>query len=158
MLLLVAIVIGLALIKALALWSSRQAPLVGLAADGRLAPCPPTPNAVNSEDPVPGRRVAPLPYRGSPERTRAAFRAWLADAPRLRLVTTGDDYLHGTVSTRIFGFVDDVEFRFADEERVIHCRSASRVGQSDLGANRRRLAQWRAAWLAQEAAAVNAAK
>jgi len=36
------------------------------------------------------------------------------------------------------GFVDDVEFFFPDTA-VIHMRSASRVGYSDFGANRKRL-------------------
>ena len=38
-----------------------------------------------------------------------------------------------------FGFIDDVEFRLAGEERLIHFRSASRIGRSDFGVNRKRL-------------------
>ncbi len=41
--------------------------------------------------------------------------------------------------------VDDVEFYFPANENVIHLRSASRVGESDLGVNRRRVEQIRLA-------------
>jgi uncharacterized protein (DUF1499 family) len=37
------------------------------------------------------------------------------------------------------GFVDDVEFLIDDSAKVIHVRSASRLGQSDLGVNRQRI-------------------
>jgi uncharacterized protein (DUF1499 family) len=43
------------------------------------------------------------------------------------------------------GFVDDLEFYFPREESVIHLRSAARLGESDLGVNRRRLEQIRLA-------------
>jgi uncharacterized protein (DUF1499 family) len=41
-------------------------------------------------------------------------------------------------------FVDDVEFLLVPAERVIHVRSASRVGYSDLGTNRKRVEALRA--------------
>jgi uncharacterized protein (DUF1499 family) len=37
------------------------------------------------------------------------------------------------------GFVDDVEFYLDETSQVIHVRSASRLGQSDLGVNRQRI-------------------
>jgi hypothetical protein len=49
-----------------------------------------------------------------------------------------DDYLHVEFKSKLMGFVDDVEFYFPDSA-VIHMRSASRVGYSDFGVNRRRL-------------------
>jgi uncharacterized protein (DUF1499 family) len=51
-----------------------------------------------------------------------------------------DGYLHATVSSAIFGFVDDLEL-FADPGgAVLQARSVSRLGDSDLGVNSRRLA------------------
>jgi uncharacterized protein (DUF1499 family) len=43
------------------------------------------------------------------------------------------------------GFVDDGEFYFPTEQNLIHMRSAARLGESDLGVNRRRLEQIRLA-------------
>jgi uncharacterized protein (DUF1499 family) len=54
-----------------------------------------------------------------------------------------DGYLRATYTTRIFRFVDDVELRLDADQKVIHLRSASRVGSSDLGLNRKRMASLR---------------
>lgn len=99
----------------------------------RFAPPPPTPNCVSSRaDPADRQHHAP-PL----ETTLAAVRAAMAAAPRTRLVEEADGYLHYVVTTRFFRFEDDVEFE-AEGDRV-HVRSASRVGHSDLGVNRRRV-------------------
>ena len=50
-----------------------------------------------------------------------------------------DRYVHATQASSRFGFVDDVEFLYDPGTRLLHARSASRVGYSDLGVNRRRL-------------------
>ena len=49
-----------------------------------------------------------------------------------------DQFIHIEVTSKIFGFVDDVEF-YLNEPGVIHFRSASRIGYSDLGVNRERM-------------------
>ena len=49
-----------------------------------------------------------------------------------------DQFIHIEVTSRIFGFVDDVEF-YLNEPGIIHFRSASRIGYSDLGVNRERM-------------------
>ncbi len=55
------------------------------------------------------------------------------------IVETGDNYLHAIATSRLFGFVDDLEL-FADPTAgVVQARSVSRLGDSDLGVNRRRL-------------------
>jgi hypothetical protein len=59
--------------------------------------------------------------------------------------TQTDNYIHAISKSRIFKFVDDVEFYFPSDKSVIHIRSASRVGDSDFGVNRRRLEQIRLA-------------
>ena len=73
------------------------------------------------------------------------FTAWFAarDAvsqlPRTRIVTDTNDYLHAECKSRFFGFVDDLELQLRPEDGIIAVRSASRVGYSDLGANRKRV-------------------
>lgn len=49
------------------------------------------------------------------------------------------DYMHIIFSTAVFHFVDDVELRFDKENKLIHLRSASRIGRSDFGVNRKRI-------------------
>ena len=50
-----------------------------------------------------------------------------------------DVYLWATFTTPLLRFVDDLEARLDAESQQIHLRSASRVGRSDFGANRKRL-------------------
>ena len=45
-------------------------------------------------------------------------------------------YLWATYTSTVFRFVDDMEFRLVPENNIIHVRSGSRVGHSDLGVNR----------------------
>lgn len=63
----------------------------------------------------------------------------------IEIVETGSGYIHATATSRIFGFVDDLELHAALADGVIEARSLSRVGDSDLGVNGRRLATLRRA-------------
>jgi len=62
---------------------------------------------------------------------------------RTTIVAEKEDYLHAEAKSLIFRFVDDVEFYFPATEKLIHVRSASRVGHSDLGVNRKRVEEIR---------------
>ncbi|MEB3257319.1 MAG: DUF1499 domain-containing protein [Cyanobacteriota bacterium] len=57
----------------------------------------------------------------------------------VELVETDGPYLHATVSSRLFGFVDDLELFANGAEGQLQARSQSRLGDSDLGVNARRL-------------------
>ena len=59
--------------------------------------------------------------------------------PRTRIVEEERDYLRVEVRSAFFRFVDDVELAIDADAGLVHFRSASRVGHSDLGANRRRM-------------------
>lgn len=112
--------------------------------DGRLRACPNRPNCVSSLAAVEAQRVAPLEYQGDPAVARRRLLAILRADPRATVVTERDDYVHAEY--RAFVFVDDVEFHLPAGEGVIHVRSASRLGHSDLGANARRVRAIRAAF------------
>ena len=63
----------------------------------------------------------------------------LRAVPRTTIVQSGADSVRVEFRTRFFRFVDDAQFVFDDKAKTIHFRSASRVGHSDLGVNRRRM-------------------
>jgi uncharacterized protein (DUF1499 family) len=63
--------------------------------------------------------------------------------PRTQVLEKGDGYLHATVSSALFGFVDDLELYADGSSGVLQARSVSRLGDSDLGVNGRRLAELR---------------
>jgi uncharacterized protein (DUF1499 family) len=56
------------------------------------------------------------------------------------LLESRADYLHATLTSRLFGFVDDLELHADAARGVLEARSVSRLGDSDLGVNARRLA------------------
>ncbi len=116
-------------------------PLPSSPAD-RLRPCPRTPNCVaTGPGGRPGQRMEPIPYRdGAAARER--LRAILRKLPRTRIVEddlAGSGYLHAEVRSALLRFVDDVELVFDDKAGLLFFRSASRLGRSDFGVNRRRM-------------------
>ena len=110
---------------------SRTAPAGLGVTDGKLAPCSRKPNCVSDQAADDGHRIAPLPDAWD------ALQALLASEPRTTIVERTANYLHAEARSALFGFVDDVEFLRGDGK--IHVRSASRVGTSDLGVNRKRI-------------------
>jgi len=123
--------------------AGRSPPGLGVR-DGRLAVCPDSPNCVSSQATDDRHRIAPLAFRGTADEGWARLREVLSARPDTRLVDSQADYLRVEFRTRL-GFVDDGEFALDREARVIHVRSASRVGYSDLGKNRSRLGEIRQA-------------
>lgn len=106
--------------------------------DGRLKDCGSRPNAVCSEAGTqPERYVEPL--SGSMDGVVDAIRSLGGT-----ITSKSDDYVSATFMSPVFKFVDDVELRDGGDG-VIHIRSASRVGYSDNGANRKRVERIRAA-------------
>lgn len=118
----------------------------------RLPSCPESPNCVSTEaDPSDARHhAAPLDLRGDPAQARERLKRIVLAMPRARLVEESGDHLHFTFTSRLFRFVDDVDFLVDAETGTIRFRSASRVGYGDLGANRKRMEALRARWEAEE--------
>lgn len=105
----------------------------------QLSPCPQSPNCVSSQSTDPDHFIEPLVYQATIEEAKARILKVIASLPRTRIVEEEPTYLHAECTSLIFRFTDDLEFAFDDTQKVIHVRSASRVGHSDLGANRKRV-------------------
>ena len=121
-------------------WSARMAPAAGGMSDGRLAQCPSEPHCVCSDagphsDPEHWIDPIALPALADDVRWRV-IAGVLADAGA-RVVRQDAGYLHATYTSGLFRFVDDLELRLDGPH--LQLRSASRVGYSDLGANRKRV-------------------
>jgi uncharacterized protein (DUF1499 family) len=111
--------------------------------EGKLAPCPNSPNCVSTQSTDTKHRIDPLVYTSSMEEARDHLEKIVRTMPRTRVVRVEEDYMYVECTSRLFRFIDDVEFWFDDEKKVIHFRSASRKGTSDLGVNRKRMEQIR---------------
>ncbi len=114
--------------------------------DGKLAPCPPSPNCVSSQSADKEHAVAPLYYTTSTPRAMADLKKVILSMKRARIVDEQDSYIHAEFTSALWRFVDDAEFYFDDAKKLIHVRSASRLGKSDFGVNRKRMEELRAAW------------
>ena len=113
---------------------SRREPL-GVK-DGRLLPCPDSPNCVSSfENGEHGMK--PVSYTGTPQRAMDAVMQVMDGLPRTTLLEKRANYVRFAVRSARVGFIDDVEFLVTDGQ--IQFRSASRLGRSDLGVNRERM-------------------
>lgn len=106
--------------------------------DGKLAAMPSSPNAVSSQTEIEEKRVEPLPFNGDLTSSKSAILKVLERYGSVEIITNSDNYIHAVHTTKTMKFRDDLEFYFAEDERVIHFRSASRVGYSDRGLNRER--------------------
>lgn len=105
----------------------------------RLRPCPGSPNCVCSEYPDDDHSIEPLTIAGSPDEAWDRLLRILDEQPRTTIITRSNEYLLAHVRTRVFRFLDELEFRLDRPGRMIHVRSASRIGYSDLGTNRKRV-------------------
>ena len=111
------------------------------AQDGLLVPCPRSPNCVSSQATDERHRIAPLPFADEPETAWARLHAILTGRADATLIEEQPRYLRFELRTTLF--VDDAEFLRDAANRVIHVRSASRLGYSDLGKNRSRMEEIR---------------
>jgi len=101
--------------------------------DGRLIACPESPNCVSS-------------YESSEEHSIAALDGNLSQIQQIlvamdgaNIVEQSGNYLYAEFTSSLMGYVDDVEFLYDAASNTTQVRSASRVGYSDMGANRSRI-------------------
>lgn len=120
----------------------------GTASPSDLPPCPRAPCCVSSLSSRPGQFVDPLPFSGPAEAARERLLAALRSLPRTRIVALDGPAVRAECRSRIFGFVDELDFRIDETAGLIHVRSACRFGFWDLGVNRRRIARLRRAFAA----------
>ncbi len=107
--------------------------------NGRLRPCPSSPNCVSTQAADDGHRIAAIPYQREWPVAAARLKQVVGEMPGAKLVDDQGRYLRFEFTSRWFQFVDDVEFLFDEESKTIQFRSASRTGYGDLGVNRRRM-------------------
>jgi uncharacterized protein (DUF1499 family) len=107
--------------------------------DGKLHPCPKSPNCVSTQATDEKQKMEPINYSGSLEDAKRKIITIINSLKRSKVITNEENYIHIEFRTATFRFVDDVEFLFDDKEKIIHFRSRARMGYSDMGVNRKRM-------------------
>jgi len=111
--------------------------------DGKLRPCPDKRSCVCTQDPVEQHRIEPLRYDATQEEARDKLLGVIRHMERSTLVQVDPGYIHAEFRSAVFSFVDDVEFLFDDGAKLIHFRSAARMGSYDFNVNRKRMEEIR---------------
>ncbi len=108
---------------------------------GQLKACPSSPNCISTQADKSDEKhyMAPLSYTGTMEAAKTKLVGIINDMERTTITENSGAYIHSEFMTPTMKFVDDVEFYFDDANKVIHFRSASRKGYSDMGLNRKRM-------------------
>lgn len=115
--------------------------------DGKLAPMPSKPNAVSSQTDQVDKQVEALAFKDSAEQTLAAVQAALSEMGGNEIQTQQDNYLYTVFTTPMMHYHDDVEIYLDTDAQLVHFRSQSRAGHSDMGVNRKRYEAFRTLYL-----------
>ncbi|NRA45768.1 MAG: DUF1499 domain-containing protein [Oligoflexales bacterium] len=107
--------------------------------DGKLAPCGEKPNCVSSMSSDEQFGVEGFQFSNEPTSSFSQFVESLRQADGVELLRKTDNFAHLTYQSAIFGFTDDLQLLLAPDTGKVEVRSSSRVGYSDLGANRKRV-------------------
>ena len=111
-----------------------------------LRDCPKKPNCVSTTSTSDKNKIDPISTSDSPVISMQKLTSIVQSMPGASIIEASTNYLRVEFKSSIFGFVDDVEFFQADGKSQISMRSASRMGYSDLGVNRKRMEQIRASY------------
>ena len=124
---------------ALTLLATTSLLMTPTTANPKLEPCPGTPNCVSTQAKRASQRMEPIPYTGDVDAARARLLAVLAEHPRVEVSVGEGGEIRAVFTSRLLRFKDDVVLAFDPQARLIHFRSASRLGRSDFGVNRERM-------------------
>lgn len=104
-----------------------------------LAGCSPLPNCVSSTTWVLYNRTSAFSLSVPREKAWPIIRDVVARMPRTAIVESDDVYIHAKWTSRVFGFVDNLELLLQPDQGTISVRSSSTIALFDFGVNRWRV-------------------
>jgi uncharacterized protein (DUF1499 family) len=113
-----------------------------------LPPCPNKPNCVSTQATQSRHAIEPIRYNGTAADAMAKLMAVLHEYPRTKITSHDATTVRAEFTTKLMRFVDDGMFIIDDASKVIHFRSASRIGYGDHGVNRDRMEEIRSRFAA----------
>ncbi|MHA2939332.1 DUF1499 domain-containing protein [Vibrio sp. RC27] len=118
-------------------YQNNQTPELGVK-NGQFTPLSSKPNNVSTQAETEDKKVAPLPVKASTSATMEALKQAVSEYGKAEIEEESDTYLYVIFTTDLMKYRDDVEFWIDEANGVVHFRSASRAGYSDMGLNRKR--------------------
>ena len=109
---------------------------------GKLSSCPDSPNCVSSQESNKTHGIMPIEASGTNSQIMQKLKSCIREMGGV-IVSNNGPYLHAEFKSKFFRFVDDLECVYDEVEKKVEIRSASRLGYSDLGVNRKRVEELR---------------
>ncbi len=107
--------------------------------EGKLLECPKAPKCVSTQSDDKRHRMEPIRFTGSVTDARSTIISIVRDMKNSEIITVNENYVYAQFKSSVLRFVDDVEFYFDAEEKLIHFRSSARFGYYDWKVNRKRM-------------------
>jgi len=111
--------------------------------NNKLRDCPGSPNCVTSYSDVNSDieefNIEPLPFESTAIHSIQKIRNTVATIKGITIITETENYIHAECRSKYLGFIDDLEVYCDEQQKVCLVRSASRLGHSDFGVNRKRV-------------------
>jgi uncharacterized protein (DUF1499 family) len=107
---------------------------------GNLSPCGSFPNCVISLDYNSRSYIKPL---AANSQQWQALKQILSQRDGWQITISKDLFVQAVVTTPAMRFKDDVQLQFVSAKDIIHIRSSSRLGYSDMGTNAARVKRLR---------------
>ena len=138
-LILVIIILAVIVLSGIVIFIQNRKPhLVFGLVNGKLREIPDKKNAVSTDTAYMDKLVSPMPFKETLEDTKSALKKALEMYGGIEIVKEEENYIYAIATTPTMRFHDDMEIYFDKAGRIIHFRSASRAGYSDMGLNRQR--------------------
>jgi uncharacterized protein (DUF1499 family) len=128
----IALVLGLGAVK-----NNKTPNNIGVN-NGKFAELSKKPNNVSSQTDVEEKYVEPLKFIDNLDESKAKILDILSESYNANIITNEENYIYAVVSTKLMRYKDDLEFYFDEQNKIVHFRSSSRIGYSDMGLNRKR--------------------
>jgi uncharacterized protein (DUF1499 family) len=94
------------------------------------------PNCVNTQSSRDGQSSAPLK---ADARQWKKLKSWIAKQQDWEIIIDESNFVQAVVKSPLMRFRDDVQLLFLPDVELIHVRSSSRLGISDMGVNAERI-------------------
>ena len=106
--------------------------------NGLFKPLSSKPNGVSTQAKDEDKLVEPLPFSGDLESTKTLIIEVCKSYGEVKIIKEERNYIHIVFTTGKMKYKDDAEFYLDEKNQLVHYRSESRIGYSDMGLNRDR--------------------